>query len=188
MSQVSFFGHLWLVLVLLFSSLACPRTSTVEREREPAHEQTQAVEQDDAPALPDGFSTSEQQIGEPTDGLTLRSIETRAHESFLRFVFELDGERPPATRARLLEDERVIEVSLHGVRMDETGNRPLVDETGEPFGSIVDVDVPPVTGFGRKLVLDDSLIAYEIRLSNPASFRLGSDEPSRITLDVATEN
>ncbi len=170
----------------LLALLACTTRPAVEKQQqatEPAEEAAQPEAH--TPRLEEGFSREAQEIGEPTDGLTLRAIRTESRDGFHRFVFDLDGDVLPRSRARLLDDSSGIEIAIGGVRMDETGNRPLVNEAGEPFGSPVPVEAPPIVSYGRKLVLDDSLVAYEIKLSRPASFRLGSDASS-VVLDVAT--
>lgn len=181
--------------ILLAAALAflvgCPSSSNVEPARraddsEPEVAREQQPIEAEEPELEEGFSRTPQEVGEPTDGLTLQEIQSEAHDTFHRLVFELEGDTLPATRAHLDAEEPTIEIAMAGVRMDETGNRPLVNEAGDPFGDPVPVGNEPVVEYGRKLVLDDSLIAYEIRLSRPASFRLDSEGTTRVILDIAT--
>lgn len=142
-------------------------------------------------AAPDGFSLSRQTVGEPADGLVLRSIRHAPHTGYYRLVFDIAlaegvvATSVPHTTASYREHDKSIEVQIAGVRHDLTGNRPLRTESGEAFGKPVPVDRPPVSHFARELVLDDSLVAYRIQLTRAARFRLHAlDNPARIVLDI----
>ena len=134
----------------------------------------------------EGFSRAPQKVGTPTDGVALEAIRHAAHAGFYRFVFDLDGEVVAASEARLGADGLSLTVDLHGLRDDRTGNRPLTTESGRPFGRPVTVGTPPVRSYARALVLDDSLLRYEIHLERAAGFRLGALEaPPRVVVDIA---
>lgn len=139
----------------------------------------------------EGFSLAAQSVGQPADGLTLRSIRHAPHPTYYRVVFDLglqEGQvatTVPSAEASYRDTDRSIELTIHGVRHDLTGNRPLRKENGEPWGTPVPVDKPPVTHLARVLVLDDAAVAYRIQLSRKARFRLlGLTDPARIVVDV----
>jgi hypothetical protein len=138
-----------------------------------------------------GFSLAAQRVGRPADGLVLRSIRHAPHTGYHRVVFDLGlaegrlARAAPAATASYRAHDQVIEVVIHGVRDDLTGNLPLRNEAGEPFGKPVPIDVPPIAWYGRAQVLDDSAVAYEVKLRREGRFRLlGLDEPARIVVDV----
>jgi hypothetical protein len=137
------------------------------------------------------FSLATQHVGEPSDGLVLRSIRHAPHETYHRIVFDLAlAEGVPASAiphatARYREHDKSIELTIAGVRHDLSGNLPLRREDGAAFGRPVPVDRPPVSYFARELVLDDSAVAYRVQLTRRARWRLiGLTQPVRIVLDV----
>lgn len=149
-------------------------------EGEPAPRRTTPIE---------GFSLEEQRVGAPTDGIVLQAVSHEDKEGFYRIVFELSGDAVPAARAALSEDGKLIHVDLHGVRRDESGNRPLTTESGEPFGAKVELAKPPMRSFGRSQVLDDSLVRYEIHIDRAVFFRLHAlERPVQVILDVAIQD
>jgi hypothetical protein len=137
------------------------------------------------------FTLDQQTVGKPADGLTLRSIRHAPHPGFYRIVFDIgmaEG-RPasavPHATAVYQPRDRSIELNIAGIREDLTGNRPLQNESGEPFGKPVPIRKPPVDHLGRLVVLDDSAVAYRIQLTREARFRLmGLPDPARIVVDV----
>lgn len=135
----------------------------------------------------DGFSRMAQKTGRPTDGATLKSIRHAAHDGFYRFVFDIDGDVIPASELTASDDGRILVVELHGLRMDETGNRPLTTESGEPFGEAVPVaNAAPIRSYGRAQVLDDSQLRYEIHLDDGRDFKLHAHtSPVRVIVDIA---
>lgn len=144
-----------------------------------------------SPSAPEGFSLAAQRVGQAADGLTLRSIRHAPHPSYYRMVFDLGlqegqiAKAVPSAEASYRDTDRSIELTIHGVRHDLTGNRPLRKESGEPWGAPVPIDKPPVAHLARVLVLDDSAVAYRIQLSRKARFRLlGLTRPARIVVDV----
>lgn len=139
----------------------------------------------------DGFSLARQTVGEPADGLVLRSIRHAPHPGYYRLVFDIAlsegvvATRVPVATAVYRAHDKSIAVQIAGVRHDLTGNRPLRTESGEAFGKPVPVDRPPVSHYARELVLDDSLVAYRIQLTRTARFRLHAlEDPARVVLDV----
>jgi hypothetical protein len=137
------------------------------------------------------FSYATEEVGQPADGLVLRSVRHAAHEEYHRIVFDLAlAEGTPATvvphaTARYREHDKSVEVTIAGVRHDLTGNLPLRSEAGSALGKAVPVDRPPVSYFARELVLDDSAVAYRVQLTRAARFRLiGLTHPVRIVVDI----
>lgn len=138
-----------------------------------------------------GFSFEAQSAGARSDGLVLRSIRHATHPSFYRLVFDigLAGGQPardaPSATALYRALDHSIELTMLGVRDDLTGNLPLETENGEPFGKPVPIDGPSVSHVARLLVLDDSAVAYRIKLEHKARFRLlALPDPARIVVDV----
>ncbi len=179
------------ILVFMTLLAACTRASAPAPETEAETEaETESVTEPAPQTEPvtealEGFSKEEQRAGERTDGLTLRAVTVETGEEFHRLLFELDGDVVPSTLARLDEDRPAILVEMTGVRFDETGNRPLLNEMGQPFGEPVKVEASPIDWYGRRQVLDDSRVDYEIRLSREAVFRLHSTtDPLRIMVDI----
>lgn len=144
-----------------------------------------------ASSAPEGFSLAAQSVGQPADGLTLRSLRHAPHPSYYRIVFDLGlqegtlAQSVPRAETSYRDTDRSIELTIHGVRHDLTGNRPLRKESGEPWGAPVPIDKPPVAHLARVLVLDDSAVAYRIQLTRKARYRLlGLTDPARIVVDV----
>jgi hypothetical protein len=137
------------------------------------------------------FTIAKQAVGHASDGMTLRSIRHAPHPAFHRVVFDIGlaegalATSVPYATASYREHDKSIAIHISGIRHDLTGNRPLRNEAGEPFGKPVPVDRPPVSYFARELVLDDSAVTYRIQLTRRARFRLHAlRDPVRIVLDV----
>ena len=163
----------WLLLAMV---LGCGGSQ--EQEKPPPRQDSQ-------------FSLAKQTVGKPADGLTLRSIRHAPHEGYYRIVFDIGmtegkpARTVPHATATYQPRDRTIELNIAGVREDLTGNRPLQSESGEPFGKPMPIRKPPVDHLGRLLVLDDSAIAYRIKLTREARFRLlGLTDPARIVVDI----